>query len=64
MNPYSNGGTIYRAEALVDYFFKVTEYRFVSIVSTELNNYSALLWLLEREVVVNSIPTLNDIKLN
>ena len=27
-NPYSNGGLIYRAEGLVDYFNVITEFRF------------------------------------
>lgn len=46
MNPYTNGGIIYRAEAIVDYFNAISEYRFTLIVESQLTDYSALLWML------------------
>ena len=64
MNPFSNAGTIYRAEALVDFFNAITEYRFLSVSQAQLNDYSKLLWQLERKVEVQNIPGLNTAILN
>ena len=64
MNPFSNGSSIYRAEGIVDFFQSITEYRFLLITQPKLNDYSQLLWQLERKITVNNIPTLNKVILN
>lgn len=63
-NPYSSGSAIYRAEGLVDYFNNVTEFRFAEIASSSLNDYSLLLWYLDRKVKVQNTSTLISSSLN
>ena len=64
MNPHVTGGSAYRAEGLVDYFFNIIEYKFELVAEADLNNGESLLWGLERVAVVESIPTLNEATLN
>ena len=56
-NPYSNA-TQYRAEALVDSNYNVTEYSFAAV------NSSTMLWFLARRTVVSNLPILQPAVLN
>jgi hypothetical protein len=64
MNPYSNGSSAYRAEALVDYFNTITEFRFVVVTAALLADFSTLLWNLNRKVIIENRPKLSNIVLN
>jgi len=51
-NPYTNASTLYRAEALVDYFNVITEYSFTVIPASAVNDFNVTLWFINRRVVV------------
>lgn len=63
-NPFSNAATIYRAEGIVDPHHNVTEYRFQAIPLARLNDYSGLLWFIDRRVIVNNLTLLQTASLN
>ena len=60
MNPYSNAATIYRAEALVDYFNNITEMMFTTIDTNTLNNYASSLWFIDRKILVENLQILSS----
>lgn len=63
-NPFSNAAAIYRAEGLVSPFNNVTEFRFLSIPLASLNDYSSLLWFIDRKVIVEHLSSLQRANLN
>jgi hypothetical protein len=63
-NPFSNAATIYRAEGMVSSFNNVTEYRFLTITLASINDYSALLWFIDRKVIVDHLTSLHRANLN
>ena len=40
MNPYSDGGQVYRAEGVVDYFNLLEEYTFGKVALQDVGNFS------------------------
>lgn len=62
-NPYANTPP-YRAEAVVDYFYNITEYSFGIVTGNTNTNLSTLLWFLNRKVVVGNLPLLAPSLLN
>jgi hypothetical protein len=58
-NPYANTA-LYRAEALVDYFYNITEYSFGPAPASP----TTLLWFLNRQTVVSNLTLLAPALLN
>ncbi len=58
-NPFANT-TTYRAEALVDYFYNITEYSFAPTPPSP----NSLLWFLNRQAVVTNLSVLASSLLN
>lgn len=58
-NPFANT-TLYRAEALVDYFYNITEFSFGPAPASP----TSLLWFLNRQTVVGNLPLLAPALLN
>lgn len=58
-NPYANT-TLFRAEALVDFFYNITEYSFGPAPASP----TSLLWFLNRQAVVSNLPQLAPALLN
>jgi hypothetical protein len=58
-NPYANT-TLYRAEALVDYFYNITEFSFAPVPATP----TGLLWFLNRQAFMSNLAALAPSLLN